>query len=88
MRFLGYFKYYVCKFMQANSWHHQLLPFKFVISNHKRVEKKEKNTDIWIPGEQKDLFRWNKKYLNNYFIKNITDANCKFAKITLLFLFF
>ena len=46
--FLNYFKNYIYKFMQGNSWHHKLLHFHFPLESGKcgKEEKKHKNVNI------------------------------------------
>ena len=39
-----------------------IFPLSFVLLNLKSVERKGKNTKIWISREQKELFRLNKKH--------------------------
>ena len=77
-RFLSYFKIYICKFMQANSWH-KLFHFRlsFWIWNAWKV--REKITKIWISRERKELFRWNKKK-KSYFLKGYHLAKKKTDK--------
>ena len=60
--FLSYSKNYVCKFMQANSWHHELFHFHLPFWIWKMWKRREKITKIWISWERKELFRWNKKH--------------------------
>ena len=54
-------KNYICKFMQANFWHHKLfhfhLPF-WIWKAWKGREKLQKSEYL----ENKELFKWNKKY--------------------------
>ena len=59
-QFLSYSKNYICKFMQANSWHHKLFHFHLPFWIWKVWKGREKITEIWISGERKELFRWNK----------------------------
>ena len=77
-RFLSYSKIYICKFMQANSWH-KLFHFRlsFWIWNAWKV--REKITKIWISRERKELFRWNKKK-KSYFLKGYHLAKKKTDK--------
>ena len=60
-KFLSYSKYYICKFMQANSWHHKLFHFHLSFWIWKVWKGKEKITKIWISWGWKELFRWNIK---------------------------
>ena len=60
-RFLSCSKYYICKFMQANSWHHELFHFRLSFWIWRVRKGKAKITKIWISWEQNELFRWNKK---------------------------
>ena len=62
--FLNYSKNYICKFMQANSWHHKLFHFHLSFWIWKVWKGREKITKIWISQERKELFRWNKKYFS------------------------
>ena len=63
--FLSYYKNYICKFMQANSFmtlplFHFHLPFWIW-----KVRKgRGKITKSWISREWKGLFRWNKKHFS------------------------
>ena len=60
-QFLSYSKYYTCKSMQANSWHHKLFRFHLFFWIRKVWKGRGKTTKTWISREQKELFRWNKK---------------------------
>ena len=51
----------ICKFMQANLWHHKLLYFHLPFWMWKVWKGREKISKIWISWEQKELFRWNIK---------------------------
>ena len=64
--FLSYSKNYICKFMQANSWHHKLFHFYLPFWVWKVWKGREKNTKIWISREPKELFRWNKKHFTYF----------------------
>ena len=59
---VSYFKNYICKFMQANSWHHELFHFHLSFCIKKVWKGKEKYTKIWISRDWKELYRWNKKH--------------------------
>ena len=63
-RSLNYSKNYICKFMQANSWHHILFHFHLSLLVWKVWKGRGKNTKIRISREQKELFRWNKKHFS------------------------
>ena len=52
-RFLSYSKNYICKFMQANSWHHKLFHFHLSFWIWKKWKGRGKNTKIWISRERK-----------------------------------
>ena len=60
-RFLSYSKNYICKFMQANLWHHKLFHFNLPWTVWKG---RGKITKFWVSWEQKELLRWNKKYFS------------------------
>ena len=62
------FKNYICKFMQANLWHHKLFHFHLLFWIWKVWKGRGKNTKIWISREQQELLRWNKKYFS-WFLK-------------------
>ena len=59
-QFLSYSKYYACRFMQANSWHHKSFHFHFFFWIWKVWNGRGKITKIWISRERKELFRWKK----------------------------
>ena len=61
--FLSYSKNYICKFMQANSWHHKLFYFHLPFWIWKVWKGRETSTKNRIYREPKELFRWNKKHL-------------------------
>ena len=67
--------------MQANSW--QIIPLPFVLLNLESVERRGKITKIWISGEWKELFRWNKKHFST-FLKgyHLTKKNKNLIKQT------
>ena len=48
--------------MQINLWHHKFFHFHLPFWIWKVWKGREKNTKIWVSWEQKELFRWNKKY--------------------------
>ena len=58
--FFSYSKNYICKFMQANSWHHKLSHFHLSFWIQKLWKGKEKITKILVSQEGKKLFRCNK----------------------------
>ena len=60
-QFLTYSKNHICKFMQANSWHHKLFHFHFPFWIWKLMKGRKTYIKIWIPRERKELFRCNKK---------------------------
>ena len=62
---LSYFKNYICKFMQANSWH-KLFHFHLSFCIWKVWKGSEKITKNWISRERKELFRWNKKNFRSF----------------------
>ena len=63
-RFLSYSKNYICKCMQANSWHHKLFYFYLSFWMWKVWKEREKITKIWLsPREWKELFRWIKNII-------------------------
>ena len=41
-----------------------IIPLPFVLLNLEKVQRKGKNTKIWISREQKELYRWNKKHFS------------------------
>ena len=51
----------ICKFMQANLWHHKLFHFHLPFWIWKVWRGREKITKIWLSRERKELFRWNVK---------------------------
>ena len=63
--FLSYSKNYICKFMQANSWHHKLFHFHLSFWVWKvwkgRWKGRENITKILISREPKELLNRNKK---------------------------
>ena len=56
-QFSNYSKNYICKFMQANSWHHKLFHFHLSFWIWKVWKGREKITKNWISWEGKELFR-------------------------------
>ena len=62
--FLSYSKNYICKFMQANSWHYELFHFHLPFWVWKVWKRRDKKTKIWISRERKELFRQNKKHFS------------------------
>ena len=58
---LSYSKNYICKLMQADSWHHKLFHFHLLFWIWKVWKGREKITKLWISRERKELFRWPKK---------------------------
>ena len=58
----SYFKNYICKFMQVDSWHQKLFYFHLSVSIWKVWKGREKITEIRRSRERKELFRWNKKH--------------------------
>ena len=60
-KFLSYYKNYICKFMQVNSWH-KLFHFHLSFWIWKVWKGREKITKNWISRKRKELFRWNKKH--------------------------
>ena len=56
--FFSYSKNYICKFMQANSWHHELFHFHLSFRIFKVWKGNEKNTKIWISRELEYLKLW------------------------------
>ena len=65
-RFLSYSKNHTWKFMQANSWHHELFHFHLLFWIWKVWKGREKITKIWISLERKELFRWNKRHFSQF----------------------
>ena len=59
--FLSYSKNYICKFVQANSWHHKLFHLRLPFWIWKVWKGRGKITKIWISREWNELFRRNKK---------------------------
>ena len=60
-QFLSYSKNYICKFMQANWWHHKLFHYYLSFWIWKVGKEGKKIIKIRIPWEQNELFRWTKK---------------------------
>ena len=56
--FFSYSKNYICKFMQANSWHHELFLFICPFESLKFGKERKKNTKIWISRELEYLKLW------------------------------
>ena len=69
--FLNYSKNYICKFMEANSWHLKIFHFHLSFSIWKVWKWREKITKIWIFEEGKELFIWNNKKKIHSFWKAI-----------------
>ena len=65
-QFLSYYKNYICKFTQVNSWHHKLFHFHLSFWTWEVWKGREKITKIWISWERKELFRWNKKHFSKF----------------------
>ena len=63
-QFLNYSKNYICKFTQANLWHHTLFHFHLPFSIWRVWKGRKKILKIWISLEQKEPFRWNKKHFS------------------------
>ena len=59
-------KFYICKFIQANSWHHKLFHFHLSFCIWKVWKGREKITKVWISWEWKELFWWNKRYFHSF----------------------
>ena len=64
--FLSYSKNYICKFMQANSWHHKLFQFHLSFWVWKMWKVRQKITKTWISREQNKFFWWNKKHFSQF----------------------
>ena len=62
-QFLSYSKNYICKFMQAKSWHHKLFHFHLSFWIWRVWKGRDKITKNWISGERKKFFRWIKNIL-------------------------
>ena len=60
--FLSYFKNCICKFMQANSWHHKLFHLRLSFCIWKVWKGREKVTKIWISQERKELLKRNNTF--------------------------
>ena len=45
---------------------HDIIDYSFLHLNLKNVERKVKTTNIRIPQERKELFRWNKKHFPEF----------------------
>ena len=60
----SYSKKYICKFMQASSWHHKLFHFHLFFWVWKLWKGRENFTKVWISRERKELLRWNKKHFS------------------------
>ena len=65
-RLLSYFKNCICKFMQANSWHHKLFHFHLSFCICKVWKGREKITKFWISRERKKLFDEIKNTFNSF----------------------
>ena len=61
-RLLSYFKNCICKFMQANSWHHKLFHLRLSFCIWKVWKGREKVTKIWISQERKELLKRNNTF--------------------------
>ena len=78
----------MCCFSLDRWWHNKLRfflnqPVKQWLAGRKRGE--DKNTQIWISQERKELFRWNKKhfskFLKDYHLVKNTQALIKLNNI-------
>ena len=63
---MSYSKNYICKFMEANLWHHKLLHFHLPFWIWKVWKGREKITKIWISQKRKEFFRWSKKHFYSF----------------------
>ena len=63
---LSYFKNCMWKFMQANAWHDKLFHFHLSVCISKVWKGREKITKVWISGEQKEIFWWNKNTFHSF----------------------
>ena len=70
----------ICKFMQANLWHHKLFHFHLPFWIWKVWKGREKITKVWISQEQKKLFRWNKKKFHSFWRPIIWWKNTNLIK--------
>ena len=61
---MSYSKNYICKFMQANLWHHKLFHFYLPFWIWTVSKGREKITKIWISQEQEELLRGNKTHFS------------------------
>ena len=88
-------KNYICKFMRTKLWHHKLCHFHLPFWIWKVWKGREKITKIWVSREQKELFRWNKKYFLQFlkayhlmkkqkFDKKIVDTSFKIYELSWL----
>ena len=55
---MSYSKNYICRFTQANLWHHKLLHFHLPFWVWKMWKGRERITKNWICQERKELFWW------------------------------
>ena len=54
--FWSYFINYICKFIQASSWHHKLFQFHLSFCIRKAWKAREKIAKNWISGDKKKSF--------------------------------
>ena len=80
-QFLSYSKNYICKFMQAKSWHQKLFHFHLSFWICKLWKGKEKITKIWICQERKDLFQCKKTIFYDFWRAIIWWKNRNLKKI-------
>ena len=65
-RFSSYCKNHICKFMQANAWHHQLFHFHLFFRIWNNLKGRGENTNVWVSRERKELFRVDKKHFSQF----------------------
>ena len=65
-KFLSYSKNYICKFMQANSWHHKLFHFHLSFWIWKVWKGRKKNYKNLNISRMKKAFRWNKNIFDSF----------------------
>ena len=79
---LSYSKNCICKFMQANSWHHKLFIFHLSFWIWKLWKEREKIRKIWKSWEWKELFRWNRNTFHSFWRTIIWWKNKNLIKIS------
>ena len=65
-QFLSYSKNYICNFMLANSWHHQLFQFYLFFWVWKVWKGRGKIQKCEYLENEKSFFRWSKKHFSYF----------------------